>query len=72
MKEHHGRKQVPKVDFFQDIIFFVINYLLSFPKHVKQVVLYLLHSNEDHENLTIVYPPPKFLHISLQFIFVIG
>jgi hypothetical protein len=41
---------------------------LSFPEHAKQIFLYLLHSNDDHENLAIVYHPPKFVHISPHFI----
>jgi hypothetical protein len=52
------------LSFFQDIIFFVITYLLSFPEHAKQIFLYLLHSNDDHENLALIYPPVKVVHIS--------
>jgi hypothetical protein len=63
-----GENKYLKLSFFQDIIFFVIDYLFSFPEHAKKVVLYLLHSNEDHENPTIVYPPLKFIHVSPQFI----
>jgi hypothetical protein len=63
-----GENKYLKLSFFQDIIFFVINYLLSFPEHAKQIFLYLLHSNDDHENLEIVYPPLKVIHISPQFI----
>ena len=51
------------LDFFQGILFFVIICLWSFLEHVKQFFLYLLHSNDDHENLAIVYPPLKFVHI---------
>ena len=63
-----GENKYLKLSFFQDIMFFVIDYLLSFPEHAKQFFLYLLHSNDDHENLAIVYPPPKVLHISHHFI----
>jgi hypothetical protein len=58
-----GENKYLKLSFFQDIIFFVINYLLSFPEHAKQIFLYLLHSNDDHENLALVYPPLKVVHI---------
>jgi hypothetical protein len=54
--------------FFQDIIFFVINYLLSLPEHAKKIFLYLLHANDDHANMETVYPPLKFIQISTQFI----
>ena len=59
-----GKNKYLKLIFFQDMIFFVFNYLLSFPEHAKQNFLYLLHSNDDHENLALVYPPLKFVHIS--------
>jgi hypothetical protein len=36
---------------------------LSFPEHDKQIYLYLLHSNDDHENLALLYPPLKVVHI---------
>jgi hypothetical protein len=51
-----------KMDFFQGILFFVISCLWSFLEHAKQIFLYLLHSNDDHENLAIVYPPLKVVH----------
>jgi hypothetical protein len=63
-----GENKYLKLSFFQDIIFFVINYLLSFPEHAKQIFLHLLHANDDHDNLEIVYPPLKFIQISPQFI----
>ena len=58
-----GENKYLKLSFFQDIIFFVINYLLSFLEHAKQIFLYLLHSNDDHENILLVYPPLKVVHI---------
>jgi hypothetical protein len=63
-----GERKYLKLSFFQDIIFFVLNYILSFPEHAKQIFLYLLHSNDDHENLAIIYPPLKVIHISPQLI----
>jgi hypothetical protein len=53
-----------KLSFFQDIIFFVISCLWSFPEHARQIFIYLLHSNDDRENLAIVYPTLKVLHTS--------
>jgi hypothetical protein len=50
------------LDFFQGILLFVVSCLWSFLEHVKQFFLYLLHSNDDYENLAIVYPPLKFVH----------
>jgi hypothetical protein len=58
-----GENKYLKLSFFQDIIFFVVNYLWSFPEHDKQFFLYLLHSNDDHDNPEIVYPPLKVIHI---------
>jgi hypothetical protein len=63
-----GENKYLKLIFFQDIIFFVTKYLLSFPGHAKQFFIYQLHSNDDHENIAIVYPPPKVVHISPHFI----
>jgi hypothetical protein len=51
-----------KWDLLQSILLFVISYLCSFLEYAKQIFLYLLHSNDDHENLEIVYPPLKFVH----------
>jgi hypothetical protein len=59
-----GENKYLKLSFFQDILCFVTNYLLFFPQHAKHIFLYLLHSNDDHENLALVYPPLKFEHIS--------
>jgi hypothetical protein len=59
-----GENKYLKLTFFQEIIFFVINHLLSFPEHAKQFFLYLLHLNDDHHNLALVYPPLKLEHIS--------
>jgi hypothetical protein len=51
-----------KMDFFQGILLFIISCLCFFLEHAKQIFLYLLHSNDDHEDLAIIYPPLKFLH----------
>jgi hypothetical protein len=57
-----------KLDFFQGILLFVISCLWSFPEHARQIFLYLLHANDDHDNLEIIYPPLKVIQISPQFI----
>jgi hypothetical protein len=51
-----------KWDFFQGILLFVINCLWSFHENARRVFLYLLHSNDHHENIAIVYPPLKIVH----------
>jgi hypothetical protein len=51
-----------KLDFFQGILLFVISCLWSFLEHARQMFLPLLHSNDDHENLSIIYPPLKVVH----------
>jgi hypothetical protein len=51
-----------KWDLFQSILLFVISYLCSFLEHAKQIFLYLLHFNDDHEKLAIIYPPLKVAH----------
>jgi hypothetical protein len=63
-----GENKYQKLSFFQDIILFVINYLFSFPEHDKQNFLHMLHENDDHDNIEIVYPPLKVIHVSPQFI----
>ena len=63
-----GENKYLKLSFFQDIIFFVIHYLLSFPEHANKVFPYLIHSNNDHEKLEVIYPPLKFIHTPPQFI----
>jgi hypothetical protein len=63
-----GENNYLKLSFFQDIIFFVVNYLWSFHEHDKQIFLYLLHSNDDHDNPEIVYPPLKVIQIFPQSI----
>ena len=45
-----------------------MNYLWSFPECAKQFFLYLLHSNDDHDNPKIAYPPLKIIQIYPQFI----
>jgi hypothetical protein len=51
-----------KWDLFQSILLFVISYLFSFLEHAKQVFLYLLHLDDNHEKLAIIYPPLKVAH----------
>ena len=51
-----------KLDFFEGILLFVIGCLCFFLEHAKQIFLYLLHSNDDHEKLAIIYPPIKVSH----------
>ena len=61
MERHYGRKKVLKFGFFPR--HFIVCYKLPLVlKHVKLMFIYLLHSNYDHENLAIVYPPLKFAH----------
>jgi hypothetical protein len=57
-----------KWDLLQIILLFVISYPCSFLEHAKQVFLYLLHSNNEHENLAIVYPPLKVIHAYHHYI----
>jgi hypothetical protein len=57
-----------KLCFFQDIIFFIIYYLSSFHEHDKKKFLYLLHSNDDHDNPEIVHLHVKSIQISPHFI----
>jgi len=63
-----GKNKFLKLTLFQDKIVFVINYLSSFHEHAKKFFLYVLHENDDHENLEIVYPPLKVIHISPYFV----
>jgi hypothetical protein len=51
-----------KWDLFQSILLFVISCLCYCLEHAKQIFIYLLHSDDDHENLAIVYPPLKVVH----------
>jgi hypothetical protein len=57
-----------KSSFFQNIIWFIVDYLWSFLEHVKQVFLHLLHENDDHDNPEVAYPPLKIIQISHQFV----
>jgi hypothetical protein len=47
---------------------FVISCLWSFPEHARQIVIHLLHANDDHDKLEIIYPPLKVIQISPHFI----
>jgi hypothetical protein len=55
-------KRYLKWDSFQGILLFVINCLWSFHENTRRVFLYLLHYNDDLENLEIVCPPLKVVH----------
>jgi hypothetical protein len=68
MKRHYGRKQVLKIGFFQGILLFVIGCLCFFLEHAKQIFLYLLHSDDEHEDLAIIYPPLKVVHAYPHYI----
>ena len=57
-----------KLEFFQGILLFVISFLWSFPEHARKKFIYLLHYNDDHGNLAIVYPPLKFVHAYPHYI----
>jgi hypothetical protein len=57
-----------KWDFFQIILLFVISCLWSFLKNARQVLLFLLHANNDNENPENIYPPLKITRTSPQFI----
>jgi hypothetical protein len=57
-----------KLGFFQGIVLFVVSYQWSFPKHARQMFLHLLHANDDHDNIEMVYPPLKIIQTSPQFI----
>jgi hypothetical protein len=68
MRRRYGRKQMLKMGFFQIILLFVISCLWSFLKNARQVLLYLLHANNDHDNPEIIYPPLRITRTSPQFI----
>jgi hypothetical protein len=57
-----------KWDFFQIILLFVIICLWSFLENARQFLLFLLHANNDHDNLEKIYPPLKITRTSPQFI----
>jgi hypothetical protein len=57
-----------KWDFFQIILLFVISCLWSFLENARQVLLCLLHANNDHDNPENIYPPLKITRTSPQFI----
>jgi hypothetical protein len=61
-------KKYLKLGFSQGIILFFVSYLWSFPEHARQIFIHLLHANDDHDNLEIVYPPLKIIQIFPQFI----
>jgi hypothetical protein len=68
MRRHYERKQMLKMGFFQTIFLFVISCLWSFLENARQVLLFLLHANNDHGNLENIYPPLKITRTSPQFI----
>jgi len=57
-----------RLDFFQNILLFVMNCLWFFHENTRRVFLYLLLPKDDHGNLAIVYFPPKFVHACPQCI----
>jgi hypothetical protein len=67
MEGHYMKNRYQSLNFLQDIILFFINCLLSFPKHVKIIFLYLLYSNDDHKS-TFVYPSFKAVNTTLSCI----
>jgi hypothetical protein len=58
MKGNSGKTKYIRLIFLQEEIFCFINIFLSFPDFFKRIILYLLHSNEDHKT-TFVYPSLK-------------
>ena len=62
MKGHYGKTSYSSLCFLQGIICCFINIFLSFPKYLKKIFLYLLHSNEDLRS-TIVYPSLQTIDI---------
>ena len=53
--ERHGEKiRYSTVNFLQVILSFLVNYLLSFPEHVKTIFHCLFHSKQDH-GFTLIY-----------------
>jgi hypothetical protein len=51
-----------KWDLFQSILLFILSCLCSFLEHAKQIFLYLLYFNDDHERLAIIFPPLYVAH----------
>jgi hypothetical protein len=51
-----------KLDFFQGILLFVIGIPYVFLEQAKQIFLFLMHSNDDHEKIAIIHPPLKIAH----------
>jgi hypothetical protein len=51
-----------KWDLFQSILLFILSCLCSFLEHAKQIFLYLLYFNDDHERLAIIFPPLDVAH----------
>jgi hypothetical protein len=61
-------KKYFKSGFFQNIIWFVVEYLWFFLEYAKHVSLHLLHVNDDRHNPKVAYPPLKIIQISHQFV----
>jgi hypothetical protein len=61
MKGHHGRKKVPKVEFFPRHNFFLL--LITFCPFMNMLNKFFF-TCYDHDNFSLVYPPLKFVHIS--------
>jgi hypothetical protein len=54
MKRQYGKTRYQVMSFFQELIFFFINSFLSFPLHVKIIILCFVYS--DDYKPTTVYP----------------
>jgi hypothetical protein len=55
MKGNNGRTRYIRLSFLQEVVSCFINIFLPFPKFLKIIFLYLLHSNEYHK-ATFIYP----------------
>jgi hypothetical protein len=53
MEGHYGKTRYQRLSFLDDILFFGINYLLSFPEHIKRVFHFFLHVNDDHRSTLV-------------------
>jgi hypothetical protein len=58
MEEKYGKIRYSSLSLVQEVLFYVINIFLSFPKFFKIIFLHLLHSNEPQRS-TLVYPSLK-------------
>jgi len=63
MKGQYKKIMYQILSFIQDVIFYVVNYLLSFLDHIKSIFNFLLYLNEYHRT-PLVYPSLKAVNIS--------